>query len=468
MGRWTTEAWVHEVGSSPRQPERKGEKLQTGRRAALILVAAGFAWVTVAGGATPAFAAKKPVIPSQAEIDQANAAAHSKSAQIGETEAQLAAANAELSKLNNNAEISVEKYNGAMTRLADAQNAARAAQVQLTVATRQRADAQVAMNQFAADSYRGSAGMSQLNALLTSGSPETFVDREAALAAVSRHERSIVDAMKRAEKAQRDAQHAADEAVADQQKASDSAAQAKDAAVAAMNDQAQQVAQIKDTQVGLQAQLAVLKGKAKNLAAARAQGLAELAAQQEAERKAAAAAAAAAKKRQQELASQSGGGSGSGGDGVTGTPVDLVTPGTGHSVSTAAQRATAVAFAQSQVGIWYRWAGAGEVGPTVTSSGTQNVPGYDCSGLTMRAYQAAGISLGHYTGLQWDEGMHVSRDQLLPGDLVFFATNTSDPSTIHHVGIYIGNGRMIDAPQTGEQIGNHNAFRPDYLGAVRP
>jgi cell wall-associated NlpC family hydrolase len=182
----------------------------------------------------------------------------------------------------------------------------------------------------------------------------------------------------------------------------------------------------------------------------------------------AAAAAAAAKKRLQELASQSGGGSGSGGDGVTGTPVDLVTPGTGHSVSTAAQRATAVAFAQSQVGIWYRWAGAGEVGPTVTSSGTQNVPGYDCSGLTMRAYQAAGISLGHYTGLQWDEGMHVSRDQLQPGDLVFFATNTSDPSTIHHVGIYIGNGRMIDAPQTGEQIGNHNAFRPDYIGAVRP
>jgi cell wall-associated NlpC family hydrolase len=86
----------------------------------------------------------------------------------------------------------------------------------------------------------------------------------------------------------------------------------------------------------------------------------------------------------------------------------------------------------------------------------------------MRAYQAAGISLGHYTGLQWDEGMHVSRDQLEPGDLVFFATNLSDPSTIHHVGIYIGNGQMIDAPQTGEQIGIHNAFRSDYIGAVRP
>jgi cell wall-associated NlpC family hydrolase len=211
-----------------------------------------------------------------------------------------------------------------------------------------------------------------------------------------------------------------------------------------------------------------LQGKAKNLAAARAKGLAEQAAAEAAARKA----AEEAKRRAELLAKQSGSGSGGSnggsGGGSTGTPVDVVTPGTGHSISSASQRATAVAFAQSQIGIWYRWAGAGEVGPTVTSSGTQNVVGYDCSGLTMRAYQAAGISLGHYTGLQWDEGMHVSRDQLVPGDLVFFATDTSDPSTIHHVGIYIGNGQMIDAPQTGEQIGIHNAFRSDYIGAVQP
>ncbi len=471
---------MREDGRSPQRavlPMDGGKKLHTGRRAAVAAVAGGLVLAVVATGATPAFAAKKPVIPSQSQVDQANAAAHSKAAQIGETEAQLAAANAQLTTLNNNAEISVENYNGAMAKLADAQQAEQAAQLELTVATQHRAAAQIAMNQFAADSYRGSAGVSQLNALLTSGSPETFVDREAALAAVSRHERSIIDAMKQTETAQRQAQQAANQAVADQQKASDAAAKAKDAAVAAMNAQAEQVSQIKDSQAQLQAQLAVLKGTAKNLAAARAQGLAELAAEQAAARAAAQAAARKAaedaKKRQQQLASQGGGGSGSGGSGgagggTTGTPVDLVTPGTGTSVSSASQRATAVAFAQSQIGIWYRWAGAGEVGPTVTSSGTQNLPGYDCSGLTMRAYQAAGISLGHYTGLQWDEGMHVSRDQLQPGDLVFFATNTSDPGTIHHVGIYIGNGQMIDAPQTGEQIGVHNAFRSDYIGAVRP
>jgi cell wall-associated NlpC family hydrolase len=470
---WTTEAWVREHGSSPQRADLAmddGKKLRSGRRSAVAAVAGGLACLVVATGATPALAAKKPVIPSQSQVDQANAAAHSKAVQIGDTEAQLAAANTQLATLNNNAEILVEQYNGAMTKLANAQQAERAAQLQLTVATQHRASAQIAMNQFAADSYRGSAGVSQLNALLTSGSPETFVDREAALAAVSRHERAIIDAMKQSETAQRQAQQAANQAVTDQQKASDAVAKAKDAAVAAMNAQAQQVSQIKDSQAQLQAQLAVLKGTAKNLAAARAQGLAELAAEQAAAQAAARKAAEEAKKRQQQLASQGGGGSGSGGSGggSTGAPVDLVTPGTGTSVSSAGQRATAVAFAQSQIGIWYRWAGAGEVGPTVTASGVQNVPGYDCSGLTMRAYQAAGISLGHYTGLQWDEGMHVSRDQLQPGDLVFFATNLSDPSTIHHVGIYIGNGQMIDAPQTGEQIGVHNAFRSDYIGAVRP
>jgi len=439
-----------------------------GRRLVAAFLAIGCSCVTVTAATGPAWAAKKPVIPSQSQIDKANADAHAKATQIGETEAELAAANAQLVTLNNNAEIMVEKYNGAMTKLAAAQQAAAAAEQKLVLAKQARAQAQVAMNQFAADSYRGSSTMGQIGALITSGSPETFMSREAALAAISRHEQSVIDGMKQAESAQTDAQKVAVQAVADQQKASNAAAAAKDAAVKAMNDQAAQVAQIKDNQSQLTAQLAVLQGKAKNLAAARAKGLAEQAAAEAAARKA----AEEAKRRAELLAKQSGSGSGGSnggsGGGSTGTPVDVVTPGTGHSISSASQRATAVAFAQSQIGIWYRWAGAGEVGPTVTSSGTQNVVGYDCSGLTMRAYQAAGISLGHYTGLQWDEGMHVSRDQLVPGDLVFFATDTSDPSTIHHVGIYIGNGQMIDAPQTGEQIGIHNAFRSDYIGAVQP
>ena len=438
-----------------------------GRRLLASAVVLAFSGITVIGAGAPAWA-KKPVIPSQQEIDKAKADASAKADQIGQTKAQLAAANAELTKLNDTAELAVEAYNGAMVKLDAAKQAAAKAQASLQVAKDNRAKAQLEMNRFAANSYRGSGNLGQISALITSGSPQTLLDREAILSAISRHQQGIIDLMRNAVAAQDAAENAAEVALAASQRAGATATKAKDAAMAAMNSQATQVAQIKNSQTQLLAQLAVLQGKAKNLAAARAEGLRELAAQQEAERRAAEAAAAAAKQRQQQLARQ-GSGNGSGGSSTTVfSQVDLVAPGTGRSISTPAQRATAVAFAQSKIGIWYRWAGAGEIGPTVTDNGIQNVEGYDCSGLTMRAYQAAGISLGHYTGLQWDQGMHVSRDQLQPGDLVFFATDTSNPATIHHVGIYIGGGKMIDAPETGRQIGVHNAFRPDYIGAVRP
>jgi len=443
-------------------------------------IALAISCATIVGSTGPAWAAKKPVIPSQSDVDKAKAAAQEKAVQIGDAKAQLAAASAQLTALNDKVESLVEAYNGAQVKLADAQQAAVAAQTALDAAQADRAKAQRRMNQFAADSYRASSTLGEINALVTSGSPEDFLNQQAFLAAISRHQDGIIATLKNAEAAQDSAQKTADAAVADQQKASDAAAKAKDDAVAAMNAQAAQVSQIKASQSQLQAQLLVLQGKAKDLADARAQGLAELAAEKAAAEKAAAearakaaAAAAVAKAHQDELAREAAqkatsGSAGSNDSGGATGPTAVVAPGAGRSVSTAAQRATAIAFAQSKVGLWYRWAGAGEIAPTVTDSGTQNVEGYDCSGLTMRAYQAAGISLGHYTGLQWDEGMHVSRDQLVPGDLVFFATNLSDPATIHHVGIYIGNGKMIDAPQTGEQVGVHNAFRPDYIGAVQP
>jgi cell wall-associated NlpC family hydrolase len=57
---------------------------------------------------------------------------------------------------------------------------------------------------------------------------------------------------------------------------------------------------------------------------------------------------------------------------------------------------------------------------------------------------------------------------MLPGDLVFYAYNTADPATIHHVGIYIGAGNMIDAPYTGATVRITPFLRGDFIGAVRP
>jgi len=454
------------------------------RRAALATTALAIVAATLGGTAGPAAAAKKPVIPTQSQVDQAKADAQAKAAQIAAAEAQLAAANASLDQLNAHVESVVEAYDGAMARVAAAQQQVDAANNALAVARKARTDAQIAMSLFAADSYRGAGDLGKLSALMTSDSPTNFLSRAATLAALARHQQSVITQMTTTQTKQAGAQSAADQALTDQKAAGVAAAKAKDSAIAAVNAQAGQVVAIKASQQDLQAQLAVLQGTAKDLATARAQGLkrlaeeaaaaaaaaarakaaaeaAAIAARLRAAQEAAAAAAAAAAARNR--TNNNGSGNGNGGDG--GASTGIVPPG-GHSISTPAQRQQAIAFAYSQVGIWYRWAGSGEVGPTVTSSGVQNVAGFDCSGLTMRAYQTAGISLLHYTGAQWDNGIHVSRDQQQPGDLVFFATNTNDPNTIHHVGIYIGNGQMIDAPATGEQIGVHNAFRPDYIGAV--
>ena len=85
----------------------------------------------------------------------------------------------------------------------------------------------------------------------------------------------------------------------------------------------------------------------------------------------------------------------------------------------------------------------------------------NCSGLVEWAFAQEGISLPHYTGSLWNSGMHVSKDDLEPGDLVFFFADIS------HVGIYIGNGLMVDAPSTGQLVQVQAVFWDEYVGAVR-
>jgi cell wall-associated NlpC family hydrolase len=87
----------------------------------------------------------------------------------------------------------------------------------------------------------------------------------------------------------------------------------------------------------------------------------------------------------------------------------------------------------------------------------------------MVAWAHPGVQLLHYTGYQWQEGPHVPLNQLRRGDLLFYATNTSDPSTIHHVAIYIGNGMMVNAPYTGAFVRIDSMYQPGgIIGAVRP
>jgi cell wall-associated NlpC family hydrolase len=107
----------------------------------------------------------------------------------------------------------------------------------------------------------------------------------------------------------------------------------------------------------------------------------------------------------------------------------------------------ALQAAITREGYPYVW---GAAGPTA----------FDCSGLVVWAYAQEGIALPHYTGWLWNSGVHVARDDLQPGDLVFFGADIS------HVGIYVGNGLMIDAPNSAETVRVEPLFS-GYVGAVR-
>jgi len=85
---------------------------------------------------------------------------------------------------------------------------------------------------------------------------------------------------------------------------------------------------------------------------------------------------------------------------------------------------------------------------------------FDCSGLVVWAYAQEGIALPHYTGSLWESGVHVARSDLEPGDLVFFGADIS------HVGIYVGDGMMIDASNFGVPVHVEPIFS-GYVGAVR-
>jgi peptidoglycan DL-endopeptidase CwlO len=86
---------------------------------------------------------------------------------------------------------------------------------------------------------------------------------------------------------------------------------------------------------------------------------------------------------------------------------------------------------------------------------------FDCSGLVVWAYAQEGIALPHYTGDLWNSGVHIPRNDLEPGDLVFFFPDIS------HVGIYIGNGLMVDAPDFGLTVRVDPIWWAAYDGAVR-
>lgn len=139
-----------------------------------------------------------------------------------------------------------------------------------------------------------------------------------------------------------------------------------------------------------------------------------------------------------------------------GTPVRPLTPLIRQEAKIAApplpgsgNARAALAAGYSKIGTPYSWGASG--------------PGaFDCSGFTSYAWRAAGVNLPHSSRAQYAATKRVAREDLQPGDLVFFG------SPIHHVGMYVGGGNMIDASTYGKPVAVRSMLRSGYVGAGRP
>jgi cell wall-associated NlpC family hydrolase len=132
-----------------------------------------------------------------------------------------------------------------------------------------------------------------------------------------------------------------------------------------------------------------------------------------------------------------------------GSRTTTVTASTATPPNVSGNAGVAVRFAYAQLGKPYEWAADG--------------PGsYDCSGLTMAAWRAAGKSLPHNAEMQWNKLPHLSRAGLQPGDLVFY-------NSLNHVGLYVGSGQIIHAPTFGDHVrlASIDVMRPYGYARVR-
>lgn len=110
---------------------------------------------------------------------------------------------------------------------------------------------------------------------------------------------------------------------------------------------------------------------------------------------------------------------------------------------------TALDTALDQVGVPYRWGGT-------------TPRGFDCSGFTSYAWRAAGVELPRTSRAQYGATRRVAADDLQPGDLLFFY------SPVSHVGIYLGDGKMVDAPSSGRSVQVRSIYWSNFVGAGRP
>jgi len=375
-------------------------------------------------------------VPTKAQVDRAKAIVEQRTSDVASLQAQLAVANDQLQAAADRAEVASEAYNGALFMLQQAKADTAKAKADAAEASKNVEAERSGIAALVTQSYQDGSSLAGMSAFLGADSIDSVMNRVGAVNSAADSMQARYDQFTAMNALARVAQAKAEKAVKAQTTLTKKAAKLRADAAQAANEAQAKAAQIDSQRKELIRKLAAAQKISVKLAVSRQQHLERVAEAQAAAAAAAAARAAAAKAKHdaeeqaknadqtdQEL-------QGLGAEGGW----DL--PGLASPRSTLDGAAKAVQFAKAQLGDPYVWAAAG---PDT----------WDCSGLTMKAWNAGGISLPHYSAAQYQLTKHIGVGDLRAGDLVFWGTS---PNTIHHVAMYIGNGQIIHAPRTGRNV----------------
>jgi cell wall-associated NlpC family hydrolase len=375
--------------------------------------------LVVVGASTARATPAPPSVPGAAQVQQAKEAAETKAAQVSAVQAALVAAAARLDGVRTAAAQAAEAFNAAGIKLATAQEAARLARANASAAVTGYQKTRAEVGRLASRAYREGGSLSQAGAVLAPGGPQDVLDRAVMIENLGVERIRAMQRMDSTRLMAQLLQEQADDALRRQQAATLALATARDRASSAAAAAAVTVAAAERQKATLLAQLAVLRHTS----------------------------VALEQQRQDALADQAAAGQGQGGGSVPGGSVPGGSGGSGSArpapsgspPGPVADGEAAVAWAKRQLGLPYAWGGAGP-------------NSYDCSGLTMRAWQYAGVALPHYAASQYEQSEKVPYSRMRAGDLIFYASDTGNPASIHHVAMYVGGGQMIEAPYTGARV----------------
>jgi peptidoglycan DL-endopeptidase CwlO len=357
----------------------------------------------------PAFAAPKPTL---AQIEAAKKAEAEKKKAADAQAKKLAAANQNLRTLTAKANAATALYRKAQEELAVATAMANAAAKHADETAASVVDAHKTIGRLASNAYILGGNMSEIAPLLSSNGPQDLIDQISTLGTLGAKNSVALERFKIAEAAAIKAKKVADDAKAAQVIATEKVEAAKKVADDAKEEQAKEVAKLQKVQDELMRQLNSARKVRTTLEQQRQLALLE--------------------ESQANTAAQT--------SGQRSVWSDLGFKGRATSRTTQAQRDKAVAFARSQVlaGKPYVW---GDEGPN----------SFDCSGLVYAAYRSAGLGWPNWdrlnSALYSTYTMHVSLKELVPGDLLFYSYKGT-VSTIHHVSIYAGDGKVWEARST--------------------